>query len=71
MLIRRGHRDSVAPVSRPSIENQPDVRPGHYYTVRPRDTLEDLAWRFYRDSTRWTTIARVNDIPRSKEIAGR
>ena len=70
MFIRRSQRDTVVPVSRPPIERQNDNRPGHYYTVQPSDTLEDLAWRFYRDSSRWSFLARVNDIrdPRRLQV---
>jgi len=62
LLNRRPKVPSAEALSRPTVSPEQDGRPGRYYTVRDRDTLEALARRFYRDPSRWRTIARANDI---------
>jgi LysM repeat protein len=38
----------------------PATAAGHWYTIRPNDTLAGIATRFLNDSRRWREIAEVN-----------
>lgn len=74
LLLRRGATHTAPdpttePAARPGCSPTEDSRLGHYYTVRPDDTLEGLARQFYRDSARWSDIARANDIRNPRRLA--
>ena len=64
-------RSAVSTASAGQTAARPDERPAvTTYTVKKGDTLWDIAFRFYGDSTKWGIIAEKNGVsnPRTLQI---
>jgi len=51
------------------VSKSADNRKSWRYPVRPNDTLEGIAERYYGDPSKWKQIARQNNIENPRRIA--